>query len=358
MKYDSPEYRQWKSRQNKKNLKRRTKQKNGKKRSKTKIVEYNHTVKKKYKYDKSTRSFNFKCPKVFSFLRNPIETTEFFNSILKFVTNTKNAKKSLFIDLSSISDLTIDALMYLLAIVNNLNKKFDNNTKFSGNIPYNPDVQKLFNESGFFNFVAHKSELEVTASNKIQIATGVKCNNMLVKRIIDFVCEKSSIKPRNISFLYNMIMELMSNTNKHAYNEEQMLEPCWYLFVNYEEKDEIVSFSFMDTGEGIPATVKKTIFEKLGKTLQSKKYNLEYRYVVSTLNGEMRTATNLKYRGKGLPKIREICSNNQIQNMRIITNKADVLVETNDYKAHDIKEALKGTLYYWQIDIKELKGVL
>ena len=40
--------------------------------------------------------------------------------------------------------------MYLLAIVNNLNKKFENNTMFSGNVPNNPDVQKLFNESGFF----------------------------------------------------------------------------------------------------------------------------------------------------------------------------------------------------------------
>ncbi len=357
MKYNSQEYRQWKSRQNKKNLKRRTKHKHGKKKHESSIVEYNRTVKKKYNYDKQTRRYIFRCPKIFSFLKNPVETTEFFNSILRFVMDSKNAKKILFMDLSAIADLTIDALMYLLAIVNNLNKKFNSNTMIAGNIPNNPNVQKLFNESGFDKFVRYKGELEVTASNNIQIATGTKCNNALVKRIVDFVCEKSYTAPRNISFLYNMIMELMSNTNKHAYNDERLLEPCWYLFVNYDENSNIVSFSFMDTGEGIPSTVRKTFFEKLGKSFQSKKSKIEYRYVVSALNGEMRTATNLKYRGKGLPKIREICSNNQIQNMRIITNKADVLVETNDYKAHDMRDALKGTLYYWQIDIDELKGV-
>ena len=82
-----------------------------------------------------------------------METIAFFNSIISFITNRLNYGKKLYIDISSIENLTIDALMYLLAIVNNMNSKVRNKFSISGNVPKNPAIRKLFNESGFFSFV-------------------------------------------------------------------------------------------------------------------------------------------------------------------------------------------------------------
>lgn len=108
----------------------------------------------------------------------------------------------------------------------------------------------------------------------------------------------------------------------------------------------------MDTGEGIPSTVRKNFSEKLDIL----KIKGEDKYIISALNGDFRTSTHKLYRGKGLPKIREICSKEKIVNMRIITNKADAHVKKEGYSSHIINKPLIGTLYNWQIKISDLKG--
>jgi len=109
----------------------------------------------------------------------------------------------------------------------------------------------------------------------------------------------------------------------------------------------------MDIGEGIPATVRKNFAEKIDFL----KIKGEDKYVISALNGEFRTSTSKKYRGKGLPKIRKFCSEDKIQNMRIITNRADISVGQDSYESAELNIPLQGTLYYWQIDLANLKGV-
>lgn len=144
----------------------------------------------------------------------------------------------------------------------------------------------------------------------------------------------------------------MSNTHKHAYPEEsEVLHTRWYCFAEYD-KEETVSFSFMDTGAGIPATVKKNFTEKID-ILGIKG---EHKYVVSALDGEFRTATHEGHRGKGLPKIREFCTNKKIENLHILTNRADIVVFPNGYNSKDLHTPLCGTLYSWQINLQTLIG--
>ena len=80
------------------------------------------------------------------------------------------------------------------------------------------------------------------------------------------------------------------------------------------------------------------------------------KYVISTLDGDFRTATKQSHRGKGLPKIRSFCSAGKINNMRIITNKASVFVRKDGFSSTTVPSALQGTLYYWEIKLSDLKG--
>lgn len=353
MRINSPEYRQWKKRQNKKNLLNRTKRKKAKRHRRTIQNRYNYEIKKAADYNSSTKKYEFHAPLNFSIVNNSEETSAFFNKIISFITDKRNFGKSIFIDVSQISQLTIDALMYLLAIVNNLCENFKDRYSFSGNAPADTRVRKLFSESGFYHFVRRQGGDPLTKNNDtLQIVSGENCDTNLAKRLSDFVCEKAGVGKRCCSFLYNMIIELMSNTHKHAYPEgKQILYSRWYCFAEYD-KQNTISFSFMDTGAGIPSTVKKKFAERID-ILGIKG---EHRYVVSALDGEFRTATRKGYRGKGLPKIREFCSAQKIKNLHILANRADVVVCKQGYSSKDIAVPLCGTLYYWQIDLATLKG--
>lgn len=353
IKKNSSEYRQWLRHRNEKNLRSRTRIKTRKKSAKNSNTDKNTEKSPRAKMKFSDEQVKFEAPINFSFINNAEETTQFFNQLLDFLQESKNFGKRIFIDISKVGILTCDALMYLLAVVNNKSEALQSNFRFSGNAPIDPKINKRFEDSGFYKYVHRikKSTKTHISNNNIKIVTGDNSDTTLAKQISDFVCEKAKVEKRMCGFLYNMMIELMSNTHKHAYNSGTILQPKWYCFAEYD-KDDGLFFTFMDTGEGIPATVKKNFAEKLD-VLNVKD---ECKYVVSALEGEFRTSTNKLYRGKGLPKIREFCTKNKIQDVRIITNKADVSVAENDIKAQDLNTPLTGTLYYWKIDIATLKG--
>lgn len=350
IKANTYEHRQWLKRRNAKELVRRTERKTAIRAARTKEIKYNTTIKTDPNYNDVEKRIEFKAPCNFSFIVSPNETIEFFNKILSFITNKFNYGKRLYIDISCINNLTIDALMYLLAIVNNMKSKIRNNFSISGNAPQDPAIRKLFTESGFYSFVEYMGTEPITKNaNTIQIASGHESDNALAKHICDFVIDKSGLDRKACRFIYVMMIELMANVYKHAYNGHDLLYPRWYCFANYLKETNSIAFTFMDTGEGIPSTVRKNFAEKID-ILNLKK---EYKYVVSALNGDFRTATMEQHRGKGLPKIREFCVSNKIQNMRIITNKADVSILSEKYVAKDLTKPLKGTLFYWEINLAQ-----
>lgn len=352
MRKNSYEYRVWKKKQNAKNLKRRTKRRKTQQEQINQHNNYNKNVKSLPEYDSKRKRFSFHAPLFFSIADNPDETLHFFHDIISFITNRKNYGKTLFIDISNVTKLKTDALMYLLSIVNNLDEKYRGKYNFFGNAPIQKDVFARFVESGFYNYVQCEERLRHVHNNdNIQIVYGENCNTSVAKRISDFVCEKAKVSKKECRFLYNIMIELMSNTHKHAYNDSDVFVPRWYCFAEFDLSSTI-TFTFMDTGSGIPSTVQKNFAERID-FLKIKGQN---RYVISALNGDFRTATKQEYRGKGLPKIREYCTNGLIRKMHIVANKADVNVFNDGYDGKDLFVSLRGTLYCWQIDIPALKG--
>lgn len=344
--------RMWLKHRNEKNLIRRTKKKVARKHAITREDEYNRSLKKSVSYNIETHKFQFSAPLNFSFIDNPNETNSFFNKIIDFISNKRSFGKKIFIDISKIQNLTIDALMYLLAIVNNMNDSFNNKYSFSGNAPMDGKIKKMFAESGFYNFVRYQGREPIASnSNSVKIVSGKMSDTATAKQVADFVIDKAKIARRQAHFIYIMMIEMMSNTHKHAYNDNEFLLPQWYCYAEYDKEDTI-SFTFMDTGEGIPSTVHKNFAEKLDFL----KIRGDDKYVMSALNGDFRTSTEQINRGKGLPKIRDFCRTKKIRNMKILANRANVSVLSDRCTSQLLDTPLRGTLYYWQVNINDLKG--
>ena len=288
----------------------------------------------------------------FSLINNSEETTSFFNKLVNYINLPNNMITDVFIDIYETTELTIDALMYLLAIMMNLKSKHLKKYRFHGNSPKEENVKKLLTDSGFYRFVNyHGNEPLSQSNNTIQIVSGEKCQTELAKRLSDFVAEKANVSFISCRFLYEICIELMSNSHKHAYfRKKNNAYPRWYCFAEYDEENRI-SFTFVDTGSGIPSTVKKNFAE----TIDFLKLKGNHKYVVSALNGDFRTSTKKYNRGKGLPKIKEISATHKINNLHIITNKADVKVCGEETTSYDMNHSLMGTLYYWEIDLNTLK---
>ena len=233
---------------NEKKLIRRTKSKAKKKIIKKIKLQAKIKIRKQENYDKKNNELIFSAPKNFSIISNPNENIKYFNDIIKTIKNKYYGKITVNFDIKNIEDISIDAVMYMLALVTNT--KIKHNSK--GSIPEKKEIRKAFVESGFLSYINNfKNVIIPRNQNKIQIKMSDESNDIrnICKSIVKFVMNKFEIEKRKINFLYGMLYEIMLNTTEHAYNETDLLN-YWYLYVEADE--EKVKISLLDTGEGIP----------------------------------------------------------------------------------------------------------
>lgn len=333
------------SRKRKKWLERRNKRK----KTKSKIIKKRNRKKRK-KLHKKYNLTKVRAPENFSVINNSKETIEYFNNIIDIM-NSKKVNLKIFLDMMYIKNLTIDAIMYTIAIIKNYKYKNVFKYSFSGNCPREVNSRVLFNESGFFKYVNSSNSILSHNSRKIQIRSGNKVEPSCVKYICDFInisCGTKKIFTKNI---YNMIIELMTNTVQHAYNSKKMLFfNSWYVFV--EAQDDYIKIVFLDTGEGIPKTVRKKLREKVPFLKSDKKL------IYSSLKGEQRTETNNSYRGKGLPSIADKFNGGCLENLVIFSGAGSCSIEDWDrnlYELNDLEDELFGTLFCWEINKNKIQ---
>jgi len=245
-----PRYKQWKKYQNEKKLIIRTKKRKNKKK---------RNGKKRIVYQQIT------APEHLSLISNSEETIAYFNKAIRILKNKENINKvsALLFNCKNVQYLSIDALMYLLAIIKNFKNVFSGIREVKGNLPDNKDMKEKFLASGFLSFV-NSDIKEITHEQKknLKISTGNNVSTEDAAKLIDFVNDYFGCSKIETKFLYKMIIELMTNTHNHAYIHKNDFIKAWYLFASVNEEKECIEITFVDTGAGIPVTVAKKGIEK------------------------------------------------------------------------------------------------
>ena len=145
--------------------------------------------------------------------------------------------------------------------------------------------------------------------------------------------------------LYNIIMEIIINTKQHAYHRQTNL-PKWYAYARYDNNG--INFSILDTGHGIPSTVKRNWAEKFSKLIRKLPLirRSDSKLLKSVIDGEFRTKTQATYRGKGIPMITSYSTKNYIQDLTIVSNHGFVKLNNTET---DLSSPMDGTLYSWRM---------
>lgn len=338
----------WFDYRNRKLLKQKTKLKELTKRKGFLVYAQNMYIYEQRNIRKSLPTSEFKAPSNFSFKNACEATATFFETII----NKRDSSKEgavIRIDFSDVSKLSVDALMYLIAVMYDTYNGDKKNIIFTGNMPSHEDAAKIFNRSGFANYVnMQKDEIRPT-SNNIKISNGVTTDVELAGKICKYIHANSNLTRIDTIPLYNLIIELMNNTIHHAYGDgysSDYSKNSWYLFS--EKRDNRVVFVFLDTGLGIPKTVYKKWQEKINFAIQ------DSFLIKSALEGENRTVTKLKNRGKGLPQILECCRSGLIDNAYVYSGNGYCTInKENDgiIQTKEMQNEIFGTLFSWEVII-------
>lgn len=289
-------------------------------------------------------------PNIFSLFQNSAETVAFFDKVVWTIRNCK-MHDSLFFDLSSITAITTDAIMYLIAVIKNMRRLKAFRITCQGNLPQDKLAREIIEKSGFYSYMHSASPRNVTGdSSYMKISSGVNADGQLASSFCDFVQKHCNMTIKDTKKLYPMLIELMTNTHQHAYREDEhgMMDRFWYISAYITTNG--VHFVFLGTGAGIPATIHKKFFERMTELVSGN----DAKYIESTLLGAFRTETKQVYRGKGLPGIYEDARNNKISNLCIVSNKGKCTVDGDTIYSEKLLKSLEGTLFSWDIIAKEV----
>lgn len=293
------------------------------------------------------------APKNLSLNHNEEETITFFEKALD-VGKKCSVNHYIYFDLYNVENITADAVMYIIAFMNNFKRLKTLKIHIEGNLPQNKYARLFFEDVGFYSYVCGlKRTHSPNIKDRFQISHGKFADGKLAGEICDFI--NSVMKKKDLlstKRLYPMIIELMTNTKQHAYNKDNIssiMDSKWYIFA--ERLDDCIKFVFLDTGVGIPTTLWYNNREKISKLFSGKKKDASF--ISSALKGEFRTETGKSHRGKGLPGIYQDSINGRICNMSIISGKGKCTIMSNgEIKEKVLESSFEGTLFCWEYNIK------
>jgi hypothetical protein len=155
--------------------------------------------------------------------------------------------------------------------------------------------------------------------------------------------------------LYDGLVEAMTNATGHAYPD---LPPSsgdrrWWMFTQI--LNEQLTISLCDLGIGIPRSFADTWRKQVRPILAMLGFgqsDADHIRAALTLG---RSATGLKYRGKGLREMRAVLDQRRGGRMMVLSGKGHVsLSSRTDLKSHgDFSDAIPGTLIEWTIPLDE-----
>lgn len=282
-------------------------------------------------------------PADFSFIHNAEETIVYFDALISIIMK-RIFKQKFFIDAKNVKEVTTEALIYMIAIVYNIKANRPLQYEFEGNLPITKTAKDVFQNSGYLNYFKMKKLRMPDSSSRVQIVSGKNVEPETAKRICDFVIDKLGATRSRINVLYATLIELMSNTAKHAYRDNKSgMIARWYLHALYG--DNKITISFVDTGEGIPGTLKKKFLEKVFSISDS-------RLIQLSLTESGRSETGLPNRGRGLPNLFKHVEKNDISGFYVLSGCGSCMYdkETGELLLQEYNQKIYGTIFNFSIN--------
>lgn len=283
---------------------------------------------------------NLPSPKEMNFIEYTDKLLEYLDVARYFLKH----KRSINLDISKIESLSPDCIPILISHI--LHTPFNRKIPIFGNAPEDIKLKKLFTESGFYDFVRSKIKFKKSDQSLMHKESNFKVKTDVAERASLLAFGNGNYDEYQLESIYNIFIEMMSNTHHHASLENYGISK-WWLYVFSNRETNVTSISFLDLGVGIfKSMIVKNYFLKLGKDIKLIK---NINFVDQLLNGEIQSRIDVdnEIRGKGIPQILEYAKLDHFTKFYLITN--DIKVDLKTKERFQLQNNFKGTFYHFEL---------
>lgn len=300
----------------------------------------NHTVHvnhSRYVYNNHANGFvNKVAPSKFNLQQdNCVEVIKFINELKLLGKKGKNIN----INMEGVTEIGNGAISMLLSVINELG---NNAISIKGTKPKDVAAKSVLEKSGFFKYIRTVISDENSNSKSTILRTGDNKTPSTelaeeVRKAMDTIWGVNARCPR----LYGGIFEMFRNSCDHAFKNAEPV--TWHLGLTHLDDENKVKFSFVDNGVGILHTFKTSIIQSV---INYFKDNSDL--LMTAFKDGIESRTGLSWRGKGLPAIHEMFTDNIIAKLIVISN--DVYIDFEQDIQINLPVSYSGTYYYWEIN--------
>jgi hypothetical protein len=191
-------------------------------------------------------------------------------------------------------------------------------------------------------------EPAVSAKNKNMIIKPgtIKTRNEEAGKLIQQGIEFLSGEKNHYPPAYSLILEMSGNTIEHAYEDRKQ---HWLLSLTCDEENKKIIFTFTDNGVGILETLNRKFSDQVNDIFSS-----EVEVIKNAFLRKYGSSTKEINRNKGLPLIKRMQVEKNVNNLLLITN--NVMIDFQSESGEKLSTKFAGTFYYWEIDSNCLKN--
>lgn len=281
---------------------------------------------------------NVQAPEHYSIIYNTIETLNYFNDIRDILASGQRVR----FDLTEVRRMTTDAIAVQIAKIKD--ERYSRKVPIFGNAPKEESLSNLFLHSGFYDHVRVSGAKPASDNKLIHEITANRVEPDIAKDAcllgINHTFKNSSI----FEPLYDIIIEVMQNTNNHAGKTRGMYD--WWLHVYNHPSSSKTSYTFLDLGSGIFKSLPVRTFWREAKERLHLASNLDL--VERLFAGEIKSRTSRPERGKGIPQIYECAQDKVFTKFILVSN--DIFFDLKTRESKLLSTKFDGTLFYWEID--------
>lgn len=267
---------------------------------------------------------------------NCVEVIRFINRIKK----AGNKGSTIDLHLEDVDEIGEGAISMLLSVISELETR---GVYFYGHKPKKEIPKNILERSGFFaHMQGQVSSKNKNSKNKILKTGNIDTHQKEIVPEIHNAMETVWGEQARCPIIYGGMGEMLRNTCDHAFRKKRQTK--WHIGISHFEDENMVKFSFVDNGSGIISTYKeKGLLNNLMKYFSNKAEILE-----EAFKDGITSRTGLKWRGKGLPTIFEMYTDDVIKNLVVITN--DVYLDFDRSLIKTLPLEFKGTYYFWVVN--------
>jgi hypothetical protein len=258
----------------------------------------------------------------------------FVNRNISFLRKLINlSDRQLAINFSELQETTKGDIMVLMAQVEKSLVSYGKQIYRTGKLPMGKQVKKLFVNSVE---IIH-ANLPLSSNILTDAERASLVNPVLIDNIVN---ELKKIGIREYYNPFNIFLtEIIGNAVEHGIENKKI---NWWLTQELDRKNKIITYTFVDMGNGIIDTHKKAGLPFIYW------FKSDSNIVLDAFYGKLGSSTKIANRGKGLPQLRKMIESEIVSDILIITNRVSLSYKDNGFKSSKNPNFV-GTYYSWSI---------